>query len=224
MAGAAVGVAAVEAVSLSSSRVPPRRAGHFLCFAKESNQRKATPDSAPRCAGFPAVLGLGAALRNSLRLRLRSNSRNESDVERAARVAPSPALLGASYGDLNPNTNTTRLACGIASKPGLARCASQLPPDAEGEAGLCSGPVRRAEERRVGGGVRSTLQQLTHRNCLSGAQRSEFCDAPPTRAPQGTPRAARGAEPGSPFFAYFLWRSKESRSPAGANSPHPALA
>ena len=153
---------------------------------------------------------------------LRSNSCDESALECASRIAPSPALLGASYGDLNPNT--TRLACGIGAQAPLAHCVSQFPPDAEGEAGLCSGPVRRAEERRVGGGVRSTLQQLTHRNCLSGAQRSEFCDAPPTRAPQGTPRAARGAEPGSPFFAYFLWRSKESRSPAGANSPHPALA
>ena len=72
---------------------------------------------------------------------------------RAARVAPSPALLGASYGDLK--TNTTRLACGIAWRWALAHCVSQLPPDAEGEAGLYSGPVRRAEERRAWGDARS---------------------------------------------------------------------
>jgi len=222
--------AACGTVSLPPGRVPPRRAGHFLCFAKESNQSsrsggalylakpslrtpKATPDLAPRCAGSPVVLGLGAALRNSLRLRLRSNSRTESDVVRAARVAPSPALLGTSYGDLNPNT--TRLACGIAWRSPLAHCVSQ-PRTMPKASCTSSGPVWGAEERRAGGGAQSALPHLTRRSCLSGAQRSEFCDAPPDRAPQGTPRAARGAPSGSPFFAYFLWRRKESRPPAGA--------
>ena len=37
------------------------------------------------------------------------------------------------------------------------------------------------------------------------------------RAPQGARSAAEGhRQQGSPFFAYFLWRSKESKAPAGA--------
>jgi len=77
-------------------------------------------------------------------------------LKRAARATPAPALLGASYGAFN----TTRLACGIAWRWPLAHCVSQLPPDAAGEAGLFSGPVWSAEERRAGGGARSALQQL----------------------------------------------------------------
>ena len=110
-----------------------------------------------------------------------------------------------------------------------ARAGSLREPRKPAQASACTmpqascaplGPMRRAEERRAWGGVRSTLQHLTHRSCLSGAQRSEFCDAPQDRAPQGTPRAARGAKPGSPFFASFLWRSKERESAAG---PRPGL-
>jgi len=63
----------VGSVRLPASRVPPRRAGHFLCFAKESNQRKATPDAAP-AARVPCGARVEGALRNSLRLRLRSNT------------------------------------------------------------------------------------------------------------------------------------------------------
>jgi hypothetical protein len=37
------------------------------------------------------------------------------------------------------------------------------------------------------------------------------------RAPLGARSAAEGhRQQGSPFFAYFLWRSKESKAPAGA--------
>ena len=35
------------------SRGPARQPGHFSCFAKRSNQEKATPEMAPRYAGFP---------------------------------------------------------------------------------------------------------------------------------------------------------------------------
>ena len=31
----------------------PRQATYFFCFAKRSRQEKATPTTAPRCAGFP---------------------------------------------------------------------------------------------------------------------------------------------------------------------------
>ena len=35
------------------SRGPARQPGHFSCFAKRSNQEKATPEMAPRYAGSP---------------------------------------------------------------------------------------------------------------------------------------------------------------------------
>ena len=51
-----------------------RRRTHFLCFAKESKQRKATPAAcdplvlaAPSPSGQPAVLAPRGAPRNSLR-------------------------------------------------------------------------------------------------------------------------------------------------------------
>ena len=50
------------------------------------------------------------------------------------------------------------------------------------------------------------------RACLSPAGAS-LRASPKDRAPQGTPRAARGVASGAAFFAYFLCRSKESRSP-----------
>jgi hypothetical protein len=190
-----------------------RPGGRVTFFA---SPKKVTKERRPRIRR-PAARGplwcSGLGLHRRTRCAaLRSNSCDESVLECASRIAPSPALLGASYGDLK--TNTTRLACGIAWRSPLAHCVSQ-PRTMPKASCACSGPVWGAEERRAGGGVRSTLQQLTHRNCLSGAQRSEFCDAPPDRAPQGTLRAAKGAPSGSPFFGYFLWRRKESDPPAG---------
>jgi hypothetical protein len=210
----------VSACHQAGSR-PGRRLTFFASPKKVSKERRPRIRR-PATQGPLRCSGLGLHRRTRCAT-LRSNSCDESVLVCASRIAPSPALLGASYGDLNPNT--TRLACGIAWRWSLAHCVSQLPPDAEGEAGLCSGPVWGAEERRAGGGVRSTLPHLTHCDVFERSRRrSAFRNAPPARAPQGTPRAARGAPSGSPFFAYFLWRSKESRSPAGAKSPHPASA
>jgi len=192
-----------------------RPGGRVTFFA---SPKKVTKERRPRirrpaAQGPLRCSGLGLHRRTRCAA-LRSNSCDESVLECASRIAPSPALLGASYGALNPNT--TRLACGIAWRPPLAHCVSQ-PRTMPQASCASSGPVRRAEERRVGGGVRSTLQLLTHCDVFERSRRrSEFRNAPPTRAPQGTPRAARGAEPGSPFFGYFLWRRKESNSPAGA--------
>jgi hypothetical protein len=49
-------------------------------------------------------------------------------------------------------------------------------------------------------------------------ERSEFARAPAKSKHRRLPCAERAGTPpaGSPFFAYFLWRSKESESPAGA--------
>ncbi len=68
----------------------------------------------------------------------------------------------------------------------------------------------------------SALRALTWRNCLSGvskANAASFAPGPALRAPQGTDRRRRAAQAsGSPFFAFFLWRSKERRSAAGTTS------
>ena len=59
----------------SSSRVPT----YFLCFAKESRQRKATPGRAPvrrlRRRGCPVLLASPGRPGNSRQLRCRSNNR-----------------------------------------------------------------------------------------------------------------------------------------------------
>ena len=60
-------------LTLEASRVSPRRATHFLCFAKESKQRKATPtarDPSLRC-GQPALLAPRGKAANSLRSNMR---------------------------------------------------------------------------------------------------------------------------------------------------------
>jgi len=218
-------LAALSAALSACHQAGFRPGGRVTFFA---SPKKVTKERRPRMRrplrGFLAVLGLRVHCETRCAKAPLKHVAMSQLLKRAARATLNPALLSASYGDLNPNTNTTRLACGIASKPVLARCASQLPPDAEGEAGLCSGPVRRAEERRVGGGVRSTLQQLTHRNCLSGAQRSEFCDAPPDRAPQGTLRAAKGAPSGSPFFWFLFFGEAKKRDSAVGTTSRRSLA
>ena len=78
----------------------------------------------------------------------------------------------------------------------------------------CQGPNRRstasafegAEQRRRGGGLR-------RKSALALFRR------PPRRAAQGS-RAAT-AFVGSPFFGYFLWRSKESNRPRGGERKPP---
>ena len=72
-----------------ASRQPP----HFLCFAKESKQRKATRRRSPLLRkGFAVVLGLSGIAQNSLRaLRaLRSNNRAKSVDEGACAPAAKP--------------------------------------------------------------------------------------------------------------------------------------
>ncbi|WP_027478908.1 hypothetical protein, partial [Curvibacter gracilis] len=49
---------------------------------------------------------------------------------------------------------------------------------------------------------------------------SEFSETPPKLSSAADP-AQQGVHVGSPFFAYFLWRDKESEAPAGAQSRPP---
>jgi hypothetical protein len=61
-------------------------------------------------------------------------------------------------------------------------------------------------EKRSGG-------RIKRRACLSAAS---LRGSRLARASQVAPAKPGSQTPGSPFFAYFLWRSKESESPAGA--------
>ena len=77
-------------------------ATHFLCFAKKSKQRKATPASSPRkSAGFPPLLGTtgrcGTRLANR---RYPSADSSPASLKQSSRTTPViPALLGDSHGD-----------------------------------------------------------------------------------------------------------------------------
>ena len=49
---------------------------------------------------------------------------------------------------------------------------------------------------------------------------AEFSQTPAAPSNAAYPRFARGDESGSPFFAYFLWRSKESECAVGRSTRH----
>src|SRR5450830_721530 len=70
-------------------------------------------------------------------------------------------------------------------------------------------PVGHGEQRRLGRKKGSRL-----------FERSEFSETPPKLSSAADP-AQQGVHVGSPFFAYFLWRDKESEAPAGAQSRPP---
>ncbi len=61
----------------------------------------------------------------------------------------------------------------------------------------------------------SDFVQLSERRERS--EHSEFCTMPSRPSTAVCPAESWTARPGSPFFAYFLWRSKDSRSPVGAS-------
>ena len=70
-------------------------------------------------------------------------------------------------------------------------------------------PVGHGEQRRLGRIKGSRL-----------SERSEWSETPPKLSSAADP-AQQGGHVGSPFFAYFLGRDKESEAPAGAQSRPP---
>ncbi len=192
-----------SSVALSFSfrgRVSPRRATHFLCFAKESKQRKATPTVCvpPLRYGQPAVLDSGGGPQNSLR----SNScgpdpasicaprRIQKGWERAALALARP------QDQTQFNTNhRRRCAPAVAWWPSEAKARVVCPP-------LCM--------RRGAQGFADQGSQLF--------ERSEFCETPRNPSTAGCPQRSEGSQTvGSPFFCLrFFGEAKKSRSPAGA--------
>ncbi len=203
--------------------VAARRPPHFLCFAKESKQRKATRSQGhfvvPCAARARWGLAKLAALRQTralihLSLRCSALPHGASGIGcgRACESTDEISNAGASSSaggqlcDVSGRAPTPHRA---AKQPRLLiettrrRCAaaavgSRSPP-----------PVGHGEQRRLGRIKGSRL-----------FERSEFSETPPKLSSAAHP-AQQGVHVGSPFFAYFFWRSKKSEAPAGAQSRPP---
>ncbi|AGU51037.1 hypothetical protein VAPA_1c39590 [Variovorax paradoxus B4] len=180
-------------------RVSPRRATHFLCFAKESKQRKATPTVCvpPLRCGQPAVLDSGGGPQNSLRS-------NSCGPDPASICAPRRSQKGwkrAAFASLGPNTNSP-----IPTTAGAARL---------------RWPGGRAKQRPVWFALPSvcaeerSVSRIRARPCLSEASLGE---TPRNVSTAGCPQRSGGSQTvGSPFFCLrFFGEAKKRRSPAGA--------
>jgi hypothetical protein len=143
-------------------------------------------------------LGLGPAGKKGTRPHCVRNSDNFFSL--SAGPIPSSALnTGKS------NSHTARFASPI----GGCRAAAPHRGDAQ-RAELCSpwaAPSNAANRGRSGTPRQPDLSESLYPGASCPA-------APGLRVAQGTP-VLRGAAVGSPFFDYFLWRSKESNSAAG---------
>jgi len=174
----------------------PRRASHFLCFAKESNQRKATPAvCVPSLRyGHPAVLVAGG----SRRTRFAQTT--------AALLPPAPALLGTARGG-----QTSRLV--LRTSPPTARALHVAGERSE----ACRGPSEATARPKPLWLCRGAQRQAGKASQLF--ERSEFCDARLTRAPQVARSEAKGhRQRGRLFFAYFLLaKQKKVGAPPGAH-------
>jgi hypothetical protein len=187
-----------------AGRVSARRPPYFLCFAKESRQRKATPTvCVPTLrVGQPAVLAPGGVRANSLR----SDMRGPFPARRCAPRHRQKGLVA--HRVLSYLRQKTTLAFFAAPfQPVVADpfvCAA--PRHATGEDPLCT---CRAAQANAGKEGRMSEPKASLRPSRI------------RRAAQVARRHAPGhGQWGSPFFAYFLWRSKESRAAAG---PKPGL-
>ena len=167
----------------------------FLMLASARARRRAGPvrdsdglpslrEGALRCsASWPVAELTSLAVLAAFRQAATSMS-----TKRAARAATRPALLG---GAQSPRRRTTLGPTGNGGGP-----ASKTNPVARKVAGgAWAGRIGAAEKRRVPGRARSALRALTGRILFERSEhseRSELCDRPQDRAPQGTRREAEG--------------------------------
>ncbi len=150
----------------------PRRATYFLCFAKESRQRKATPsERVPALrSGQPAVLAAGGVRANSLR----------SDSARplsAHRCAPRRARPGGSPG--GPLLRSACQAGHRVARPGIALVRALI-------------FSRRVRESQPGAVVPNTLPHSLSRRYSAEVRspRAKRSEGPPRR-----PSAAKARSP-----------------------------
>ncbi len=182
-----------------------RAGGYFSCLAKKSNQKKARPRSRRlrRCLALLGWAGGENGLKHVF-------AESPGPPCAAQRLRGHPKKLLAPH----PYPLPVRGEGGRAFDA-CVRAPRRFPPPLEGEGQGEGGPSTLnafdgAEQRRRGGGTR-------RKSALAHFRR------PPRRAAQGS-RAATDFV-GSPFFGYFLWRSKESNRPRGGertadNAPH----
>jgi hypothetical protein len=100
---------------------PARQPGHFSCFAKRSNQEKATPKMAVRLRGLPTPL---APKSGSVCNSLRSNSRRFLSDFGTSDVAPSTGIHVKSNGNVKSDGNVKSSVKG--SGNGNGRCAGNV--------------------------------------------------------------------------------------------------
>jgi hypothetical protein len=182
---------------------------YFLFGGKKKvAKEKATPGSAPRCAGSPALLGVGGGC----------GTRPCGPQTVLALFPPTPALLGASQGARVNQSGLNRSRC---HGPRPCRCrASGNPLGPWGPAGVGTtdggraktpfgAPLRGAEQRRLAGGLRLALSE----------PQASLARRPACRVAQGT-----GQRPAPTWGSPFLWllsfgEAKESMPAPQARNP-----
>ncbi len=203
--------------------VAARRPPHFLCFAKESKQRKATRSQghfvvpcAARARGVPAKLAALKQTRGLIPLALRCSAlpHGASGIGsgRACERTDEITCVGAS------RSSGELLFDVLGRAPMRPRAAKQPRPPIETTRRRCAAaavgsrsppPVGHGEQRRLG--------RIRARVCLSV---SEFSETPPKLSSAADP-AQQGVHVGSPFFGVlFFGETKKSASAAGTN-PRP---
>jgi len=217
---------------LSAGTRPGRRPTFFASPKKVGKERR------PRC------LRPFASLRATCGARFWRGLAELASL-RCAQTAASPdppkaALLGAARGDRTGHRCArprVRLGPSLCSALGLSRAfafvspgLSFLSPLPEGEGADPQGraerrpvSVRRAERSDGPNHIPSGCAEERRgrrdqgRSCLSATKWSEFCGPPLSPSTAGCPERSAGTQTaGSPSFAYFSWRDKKSKSPAGA--------
>ena len=215
-------------------RESPRRARYFsLLRQRKVPKRKATPSLRPlRCAKrqtcVGAVAGCAAELTSRWRATFKQLRRARPRCGCVLRHIRSPRTrpdAGAASRGGDPNSQHPNIRSGHrCARPSLCSArrlrprggaersvAKQWPEWMFAPQPLC---MRRGAQRAGWHVCRRThmLRGLARRSCLNGAPkaRSEFCDAPRSRAPQVAPaRSAGDADSGVAFsLVAFFWRSK----------------
>ena len=138
-------------------------------------------------------------------------------------VPGQPAMLapgGSRANSLRSNMRVSDSACRCASRHSHKGVENQQP-----------GPTRTRHGasllNSVFGPHRRVRRRVAQERADKGArmfERSEFARTPPGPSTAACPALQRRDDaPGSPFFASFLWRDKERKSPAGARPGNAAL-
>jgi len=170
-----------------------RAGGYFLCFAKESNQRKASlrRRSLRDCPALLAEAGGERGLKRSFaecpRLACAARRLRRHATSTDHPLPGPPPQAGEGIKPESAGQSTCRPLPGRGEGRGEGRV-------------LAVDALEDAEQRRVGGGIR-------RKRALARFRRL------PDRAAQGTGEA--GGFVGSPSFGYFSWRDKKSNHPRG---------